>query len=184
MDSRLNLSNEKCWSRFQPSEDGFCQPAEELTLSCNNLRQLMEGVFSKNALFKFQAGGNSMHPFVKNFDILTISPYHKDSPQTGDIVAFTGINGDRLIVHRIIGKQKNRYLIKGDNNFSVDGYAARDRIIGKVVRIDRDGRKIRIGIGIERYLIAALSRRGGLHPLMRILSRLKPGYMRLKKLIV
>ncbi|MCK5098839.1 MAG: S24/S26 family peptidase, partial [Desulfobacteraceae bacterium] len=82
-----------------------------LKLSGKNLTDLMCAVLEKNADFRFQANGHSMSPFIKNQDIVTISPLLKNKPQTGDIVAACFLERKAIVVHRIIGKWQGRLLI-------------------------------------------------------------------------
>jgi hypothetical protein len=78
----------------------------------------------------------------------------------GDVLAFD--SAGRLIVHRLVRIAPGQYLLKGDNNPQPDGWFPADAILGRVVRVERAGRRIRLGLGPERALIAVLSRRGAL----------------------
>ena len=110
------------------------------------------------AYFRFRVRGFSMNPFIKNGDIVTISPLFNLSTVFGRPVAFIHHEIDDLIVHRVVGKIGNRYFIKGDSSFKIDGLIPRKDILGVVTKVERQGKKIIFGLGIERFIIAFLNR--------------------------
>ena len=91
----------------------------------------------------------------------------------GDVVAFE--SAARLIVHRVVRTGPGQYLLKGDNVAQPDGWFPAAALLGRVVRVERSGRPIRIGLGPERALVALLSRSGVLPrllaPLRWVVSR-------------
>jgi phage repressor protein C with HTH and peptisase S24 domain len=110
-------------------------------------------------MIEFRAPGNSMLPFIRNEDKLTLSPVSKRKPGIGKIVAFIHPGNQKLIVHRIIARNGASYLIKGDNSsLKMDGWINQDQIIGCVTSIVRNAQNHHFGLGIERYLIAYLSK--------------------------
>ena len=62
------------------------------------------------------------------------------------------------------------YLIKGDNVDEPDGIIPGKNILGIVVRVERDGRVVRAGIGFDRTLIAYLSRHNYIRKLFIIIN--------------
>ncbi len=138
------------------------------------IAELMEAVLEKNIPFRFAAPGFSMTPFISDGDIITISQL-PPRLQAGDVVAFINPGCRKLIVHRIVHVSEKGYLIKGDNNPEPDGRVPRSSIIGRVVRIEHHDRQVRLGLGIERYVIAWLSKREWLKPLLwRVWRFIKP----------
>jgi len=124
---------------------------------------LMAAVLDKNASFRFTAPGFSMSPFIRDGDVLTI----ESGPlRYGDVVAFVNPCRGKLTVHRIIHISRSGYLIKGDNSPEPDGYMPRSSIIGRVVCVEHCGKNVRLGMGMERAVIAWLSRRGWLRPVV------------------
>jgi hypothetical protein len=100
-----------------------------------------------------------MKPFIRNGDVLTISPKSKIKPSFGTVVAFVSAENQNLLIHRIIKVAAHSFLIKGDNSYEkTDGWINLSQILGCVTRIERDQRDIRFGLGVERYLLAFLSR--------------------------
>lgn len=122
--------------------------------------ELLKAVLEKGKLFRFQAPGYSMYPFVRNNDIITIAPPALRIPGTGDIVAFIHPEIGKLVVHRIIHCGDNAFLIKGDNTVGADGLIPKENIFGTVIRVERAGRNAVAGTGCGRGAIALMSRYG------------------------
>ena len=137
-----------------------------LKLSGKNLTDLMHAVLEKNADFRFQVKGHSMSPFIRNQDIVTISPLPVNRPQPGDIVAATFLERKSIMVHRVIGKKQGKFIIKGDNNKSRDGLFRQDQIIGLVTKVERNGKRVWCGGRIVRKIIAVFSKTGLLNNLI------------------
>jgi signal peptidase I len=70
--------------------------------------------------------GNSMLPLVREGDTVLIN--RLASPDIGDIVMF--FEKDKLILHRVLGLEKNRLFTKGDFNLFIDKPVKKAHIIG------------------------------------------------------
>jgi hypothetical protein len=115
-----------------------------------------------------------MTPFINDGDQITISPLFGRTPRVGEVIAFCHQDSNELVVHRVILCTKGNFVLKGDNESDNPGdQAPRIAIIGQVVRIDRGTRKVELGMGSERILVAWLSRKGWLIPLRRWLARFR-----------
>jgi hypothetical protein len=132
---------------------------------------LMAEVLGKGATFRFQASGFSMSPFIRNSDVITIAaaPAHL---HPGEVAAFTHPGSDRLMVHRVVHVDRQGYLIRGDNLLEPDGYVTCANILGRVIRVERAGRRVYLGLGFECFIIAFLSWRGWLKPLLAPVRRI------------
>ncbi|MCX5706131.1 MAG: S24/S26 family peptidase [Candidatus Omnitrophica bacterium] len=135
----------------------FVARAEELTLSATALSALMQAALAKEAFFRFKAKGFSMQPFIKDGDIVTVSPANGAALGRGQTVAFIRPGG-KLVIHRIVACLENGYLIKGDSCFTNDGLVKKEDILGYVSEVKRNDRAIFLGLGRERVAIAVLSR--------------------------
>jgi len=141
----------------------------ELFLSGPDLLGLMRQVLDRGLLFRFRARGWSMSPFIRDGDVISIAPLGKKDPRVGDVVAFTHPDNDHLILHRLVGIHNSTYLIQGDNLFcSPDGLIPVNALLGKVTKVEREGRTVVLGMGPERVLIAFFSRVGLLSTIGRI----------------
>jgi len=145
--------------------------AEDLYLSNDALLSLMTAVLEKGLPFRFRARGWSMAPFIKDGDVINVSPLKDRKPGLGDVIAFTHPIKNRVIVHRIIGKKNSDLITHGD---SVDDNShdviPLENLLGQVVEVNRNGKKVWSGLGVERYFIAGLSRMGFLIPIYHWLA--------------
>ena len=72
--------------------------------------------------------------------------------------------------------QKEYYFTKGDNaSSSGDGWIDFGNVLGRVTRIEREGVEHRLGLGMEKQLIALLSRGNYLVPMFNFYRRVKQG---------
>jgi hypothetical protein len=117
-----------------------------------------------------------MEPFVRDGDVITVTPLQQAEPVVGHVVAFVHPESGNLVVHRVVARQGDSYLLQGDSGpRHGDGMIQRENLLGLVKRVERNGRDIGLGLGPERALIARLSRAGRLMPLRTWLaSWLKP----------
>jgi signal peptidase I len=120
--------------------------------------ELVRGIAERGASIRMPARGFSMSPFIQDGDMLVIASSKNRKPRFGDVVAFTLPGADRLAIHRIIAKHKNGWLVRGDNSSQADGVVPGEAILGVVTQIERHGRTVRFGLGIERIGIAFFNR--------------------------
>ncbi|MGE5741961.1 MAG: S24/S26 family peptidase [Candidatus Aminicenantes bacterium RBG_16_66_30] len=134
----------------------------ELPLSGASLTDLLISVLAKDKAFRFRAKGWSMSPFVKDADVITVSPLRGREPRTGEIVAFLHPKSGRAAVHRVVRAAPGTFLLRGDNTSDAEGPLAAERILGVVTEVVRDGKKVKGVQGCGARLIAFFSRTGGL----------------------
>jgi hypothetical protein len=113
-----------------------------------------------------------MHPLIRDGDVITVSPLGEDSPGLGDVVAFVRGEIKKLVVHRVIRIKSNSYFMKGDGSAGVDSPVPTASILGLVTRVERGRKRVFIGLGPERFLIALLTRNGLMIPLVRVVAKL------------
>jgi hypothetical protein len=107
-----------------------------------------------------------MYPFIRDADVLTVSPQLGRRASPGDVVAFCHPDTGKLMVHRVVAWRPGAYLLRGDNAPEVDGLIPPEKVLGLVTRIERKGKKVWLGRGPERRLLAWLARRDLLQPLI------------------
>lgn len=136
----------------------FLRTGDELSLSGADAARLLTAVVEKGKPFKFMARGWSMSPFIRDKDVITLSPCSTAVPQKGDVVGVIEPDTGKLVVHRIVGMNNGRYRIKGDGAQTTEaGFFGRDRLCGKVTRVERNEKPVWFGGGPERRTIAVLS---------------------------
>lgn len=143
---------------------------DEVTFISEVRVELLKAVLEQGKPFRFRAPGFSMYPCIRNNDIITVAPLPGNRPCPGDIVAFIHPDTGKLTVHRVVKKEENAYLVRGDNSVKPDGIVPRANILGFVTRVERHGRDVRAGLGFERRLIAILSSNGLLLDTFRAIS--------------
>ena len=143
----------------------------ELRLNGKELVGFLKTAASRGLSIRFRAEGTSMSPFIKDGDVVTISPLRGSPPRMGDIVAFQSPSTGNLLIHRTVGKLRNLYVMQGDNVPAADDAVPETAILGSVTKIERCGKGVSIGLGPERFLIALLSQKGVLSSRLRPLWR-------------
>ena len=145
--------------------------AQELPLSGPALLELMRAVLARGVPFRFCARGWSMAPFIRDGDVITVSPLRDNLPGVGDVVAFVRPEGGNLVVHRVVARDTAAVFIQGDNGKGyVDGTVPREYLLGRVTCVERAGQAVWLGMGPERYIIAWLSTASLLNPLLSWLA--------------
>ena len=150
----------------------------DLSLSGRALVELPRAVLHRGAAVRFQAKGFSMSPFIKNKDVVTISPLQGKRPGLGDIIAFVHPETKGLCIHRVVRRKDGFCLTKGDNISETDEFVPRENILGFVTRVERDGKQVFLGLGPERFLIAFLGYRSLLFPLLLPLWKVVRPFLR------
>jgi hypothetical protein len=145
----------------------YCVPGGVLSLSGNGLQEFLRAVLSRGVPIRFTARGASMHPFIQDGDVVTVSPGPGRSTRLGEVVAFCHPETEKLVVHRVLARSAGAYLLRGDNTLEADGLVRPAHILGRVTRVERQGRRVRLGRGPERRLLALLARHELLHPLLQ-----------------
>ena len=92
--------------------------------------------------------GNSMEPLISD-DVIAFYTV-MENYSVGDIVVFEYLQdgGKRIISHRIIHKEGDQYLCKGDNSFRIEKITF-DEILGKITAILKNGKRINIDVKDE-----------------------------------
>ena len=138
----------------------FSRKGGELSLSGAAVGQLLHAVLDKGVAFRFRVKGLSMHPFMRDEDVVTVFPLSHGCPSFGDVVAFVQPETGKLALHRVIGKRGTYCLIKGDNIGEPDGFLPKEAIMGWVTLVEREGKRVALCCGPEKSVIAFLSRTG------------------------
>jgi signal peptidase I len=122
--------------------------------------ELSRGILEKGNSVRFQAKGWSMRPLIRDGDFIIVSPVENSSIKTGDVV-FYSTAGNKVIVHRLIRKYKQKgrmtVFIKGDASFSTPVKMDIQNVLGKVIAIERNGRKKRVDTKLHQLIGLFLS---------------------------
>jgi len=104
---------------------------------------LFEDILSSGVAIRIKATGGSMAPFLRGDEVLTIKKVPRSAIGRGDLIFFKDRDGS-LILHRVIRKRKlssgrNTFRTKGDALISLDKPVEHNRILGKVLKVERNG---------------------------------------------
>lgn len=160
------------------NNQAFTGNMDEKLISSLDLLEMMSVVLAKGSNIRIRAKGGSMVPFIRNHDTITIAPLSLSKIRLGDIVAFKNLTEENhilLSIHRIVRLLDNEtFIIRGDNTSKhPDGLIPKNQILGKVIKIERDKRIVRFGLGTERRIIAILSYQDFLVPFLNCIRTVK-----------
>ena len=161
-----------------PKPSLYAVPGGVHALSGKALEEFLRAVLAKGASFRFEARGLSMHPFIKDKEVITISPVHRGRLYCGDVVAFCHPETGRLTVHRIVKKNAQDFLLRGDNCPEADGLIPAASLLGRVTEVRGKNRIRRLGLGPERFFLALLSRYSLLQPILYLIHRVLRPFLR------
>ena len=125
---------------------------EQTTVVADLLVDLLE----RGHAVQFQARGDSMYPLIRDHDYLHVEPCGEI--RVGEIVLVLAERG--LTAHRVISIREGQVITRGDNAPAADDAVAREKVLGKVTAVLRDGREVKVG-GV------------GLMGLMRLMRRMR-----------
>ena len=115
---------------------------DRLMISGPAFALVVQAVLEKGVTAKFKVTGSSMIPTIRNNDVVSISPYKENNLREGEVVALLDRSNSRIIIHRIIKKRENVFLLKGDGLWRYDGLFPKKWIAGFVSGLERNGTPI------------------------------------------
>ena len=152
------------------------------------MADLVEDLAARGVGVRFIARGGSMSPWIRDGDVLVVTPVRLAvlagpgepagtdrtnrnasgtsgargtecrSVSIGDIVAFRRPGSGRLTVHRLVGRTNEGWIARGDRHGETDGIIAESEIFGIVTRVERRGLGVFVPRGVTALLLAGISR--------------------------
>jgi len=152
---------------------------DQRTVNSDELANLIRDTVTKRKILSFNAPGSSMAPFIHSGDKIFVAPVAQVSIRTGDVLAFVHPDTGRVLAHRVVRITGGHFFTKGDNiRGEGDGWISIAHVLGRVIRVQRNGNERRLGLGQERLLISLLSRGKILVPMLNFLRRIKWGFIK------
>ena len=141
-------------------------------------------ILAQGHALRFCARGGSMVPWISDGDTLTVVPKERADIRLGDVVFYRSAAG-AIVVHRVVKRDvrggREGFLVKGDWRPQADGWITGAQILGRVVSVERGGRRLDITQVPIRW---AQHLWFGLEPVSRylygFLSRLRRSVMRVR----
>lgn len=95
---------------------------------------------------RFRAGGQSMHPTIRDGELITVEPIAHEKIRRGDIVLYRFKRG--VIAHRVVRIDKPRdslvFTLRGDAMPASDAPVKAEAILGRVIFVERAGRLVKL----------------------------------------
>ena len=117
--------------------------------------ELSQEILEQGALLRFRAPGNSMHPFIENGDILVVEPSNGAQAHIGDVIFYRRPDGG-LIAHRLIkidmAGGSTILTTKGDSLDYFDPPLRLEQVLGRVIAVERDGRRLRLDSSLNKAM--------------------------------
>ena len=130
----------------------------ELGVNRADFQAVVAEILNSNNLLRFRARGASMYPFIRDGDVIEVQPIDASAVRCGDVVLCQWPNG-RVVAHRVIQvcqkKGEEMLLIQGDAVTCPDGFISGEQVLGRVVAIERRGKRIERG-GVLQQLMGML----------------------------
>jgi hypothetical protein len=94
---------------------------------------------------RFRAGGRSMTPTIEDGEVLIVAPIAAPDVQVADVVFCR--TRSRSMAHRVLSVRRDaarapRLTLCGDAALEIDGPVTAEQVHGRVVAIERAGRRI------------------------------------------
>jgi signal peptidase len=102
---------------------------------------IVREVLFKRGCIDLPSQGNSMYPLIKEGDICRFSSCDPSELKKRDIILFS-TPSNNLVAHRLIHIEDSCYLFKGDANLQFDPAINQSYILGKLIYIKRNDRKL------------------------------------------
>src|SRR5437870_10672682 len=140
-------------------------------------RELLAEVARKFGEIRFKATGDSMLPSVWPGDLLTVRQQSFSEFQSGEIVLYEREAGENtltrpygpaspggrgFVAHRIVGRRGRQLITRGDSLRRNDAPVDEEQVLGRVVCVTRNGRRIGLEFTRKRRMAAWVLRRSDL----------------------
>lgn len=135
---------------------------------CEAFLDVSSELLARGYRVRFRAEGWSMHPTIRNGELITVAPVAPSEVKRGDIILYRLYRLYRrrrgVIAHRVVGIERTSrgavcFVLRGDAADSCDAPVAADQVLGKVLAVDRAG--CRVGLKSRRPTLRRLIWRCG-----------------------
>ncbi len=130
-------------------------------VSLEQILPIIEEKLKAGGTVTFGPHGISMLPLIRqDRDSVTVSAL-KDTPKVGDVIFYRRPDG-QFVLHRIVGRESDGFVLCGDNQQELERGVGEDWIIGIATSVCRGGKDLpfdscgyklytRIGLPMWRY---------------------------------
>lgn len=104
----------------------------------NDIHELIGILLEDDRQLEFRMKGYSMFPLLRPDDKGVVRKCRQDEVKPGDIIVFYQNNS--LVAHRLIRRKGDQLIAKGDKNSYTDAPVDSNRLVGKLIQYERNGR--------------------------------------------
>ncbi len=118
------------------------------------LLPVLETVLSDGGEITFTPRGNSMRPMLKGgIDVITLKRFNR--PLKKYALPLYRRQSGQFVLHRVIGKNKDGYIMRGDNQLNKEYGIKDENIIGEVIAFTHNGKQYKVtDFSYKLYCIA------------------------------
>ena len=122
----------------------FPNPESVSTPSATFL-DISSGLLERGYRVRFRAEGWSMHPTIRDSEVITIASVAPSEIRKGDIILYRYRRG--VVAHRVVRIEREAratpmLVLRGDAADRCDAPVAPEQVLGQVLAVDRAGRRI------------------------------------------
>jgi signal peptidase I len=103
---------------------------------------LLDEALAAGTVVRFRAEGTSMHPTIRDGEVITIAPVSSDDVVRGDVLLCR--HDARMLAHRLVAVttrgDERRFHCRGDAKSGYDLPVGADAVVGRIISVWRDGR--------------------------------------------
>jgi signal peptidase len=168
----------------RPGAHDILSPVRSIPCTSTTFAELSVTLLRAGKSIRFRARGTSMHPLVRDGDVLLVRPVDARAVRVGDIVLCDSEPG-RVVVHRVVRRlgalAGHSFVLQGDRAARPDGLVPEALVYGRLVAIERGGARVAVDGPVMRMLgrLAVLRSRTNLgrsrgYPLVSRLAKKLP----------
>ena len=101
--------------------------------------ELIVDLLAQGHAVQFRARGDSMHPVIRENDLLHVEPVDRATIARGDVVLALADRG--LTAHRVVKRKGATIIMRGDNAPANDDPIDESQVLGRVAYVLRNGRQ-------------------------------------------
>ena len=107
------------------------------------LLPVLETVLENGGEITFTPRGNSMRPMLKSgVDVITLKRFNR--PLKKYALPLYRRESGQFVLHRVVGKNKDGYIMRGDNQLNKEYGITDANILGEVIAFTHNGREYKV----------------------------------------
>lgn len=111
-------------------------------LNLDDMDDIISSVIKNDGKVSIIASGVSMEPFIKNKkDVVTLMEARRKL-RKGDVPLYRRDNG-KVVLHRVIGEDKNGYIMRGDNQWTNEYGIKDENILALLYSVKKGSREFK-----------------------------------------